>query len=239
MENVYLREFTDLFQMPSPDSLEWRLGIRVFTPKAARVYGDEGVYTACRIMVKRYAWSIPDETALAVVAGRGPLVSIGAGTGYWEALLRSRGVTVHAYDERPPRPFPPAHGFTSWEDFLDKPGPCVSEKERVIREADINLWHAGMNCWTEVLRGGPEDVGKHPDCTLFLSWPPRSGMASECLDYFTGRYLIYVGEGNGGCTADSDFHERLELDFEMVEEVNIPQWQFVHDDLAVYRRRGS
>ena len=31
-----------------------------------------------------------------------PLVEVGAGTGYWAALLRGRGARVFAYDRDPP-----------------------------------------------------------------------------------------------------------------------------------------
>ena len=41
---------------------------------------------------RRYAWAIPDERALRVLAHYGPVVEIGAGKGYWCALLRARGV---------------------------------------------------------------------------------------------------------------------------------------------------
>jgi hypothetical protein len=35
------------------------------------------------------------------------VVEVGAGTGYWAALLRARGVDVVAYDVRPPQHLPP------------------------------------------------------------------------------------------------------------------------------------
>jgi len=47
------------------------------------------------------AWAIPAEGALGVLAGYGPLVECGAGTGYWAALLRARGVDVLATDLAP------------------------------------------------------------------------------------------------------------------------------------------
>ncbi len=52
-------------------------------------------------LVEHYAWAIPDEEALAIVGETGKVVEIGAGGGYWAALLRQRGVEVHAYDPKP------------------------------------------------------------------------------------------------------------------------------------------
>lgn len=47
----------------------------------------------------RFAWAIPDERALKVLAHFSPLVEIGAGKGYWARLLQDRGVDVLAYDK--------------------------------------------------------------------------------------------------------------------------------------------
>lgn len=47
----------------------------------------------------RYAFAVPDEAALARIVNLGPLVEIGAGSGYWAALLRRRGLDVLAFDK--------------------------------------------------------------------------------------------------------------------------------------------
>lgn len=49
-------------------------------------------------MVVEFAWAVPNDAALTALAALSPLVEIGAGSGYWAALLRDRGATVHAYD---------------------------------------------------------------------------------------------------------------------------------------------
>ncbi len=57
-----------------------------------------------RELAALFSWAIPDDGALAVLAGYGPLVECGAGTGYWAALLRARGADVEASDIAPGRP---------------------------------------------------------------------------------------------------------------------------------------
>jgi hypothetical protein len=54
-------------------------------------------------LVEWYAWAIPDERALELVGATGEVVEVGAGGGYWAAMLRGRGVRVHAYDRAPGR----------------------------------------------------------------------------------------------------------------------------------------
>jgi hypothetical protein len=50
---------------------------------------------------KRYAWAVPTDEALDAIAKLSPIVEIGAGTGYWAALLSTRGADVIAYDRAP------------------------------------------------------------------------------------------------------------------------------------------
>lgn len=59
-------------------------------------------HAARKTNAQRYAWAVPTDDALAAIARHGPLVEIGAGTGYWAALLARRGVDVVAYDAAPP-----------------------------------------------------------------------------------------------------------------------------------------
>lgn len=56
-----------------------------------------------REAVLKYAWAVPDQTALEITAKYGPIVEMGAGKGYWASLLKSMGVNVVAYDAAPPQ----------------------------------------------------------------------------------------------------------------------------------------
>lgn len=59
---------------------------------------SEPLLHARRKLVVWYAWAIPDERALELVGQTGSVVEIGAGGGYWAAMLRARNVEVFAYD---------------------------------------------------------------------------------------------------------------------------------------------
>ena len=76
--------------------------------------------------------------------------------------------------------------------------------------------------------------------TLMLVWPCyATPMAVNCLRRHLGDHVIYVGEGEGGCTADDDFHELLDKEWEEVEQVKLPQWWGIHDTLTVYHRKAK
>jgi hypothetical protein len=51
-----------------------------------------------RRLVWAFSWAIPSQEAIRAVAAHGPLIEIGAGTGYWAWLLGQAGADVLAYD---------------------------------------------------------------------------------------------------------------------------------------------
>lgn len=74
--------------------------------------------------------------------------------------------------------------------------------------------------------------------TLFLCWPPYGdSMAVQALKIHKGEYLAYIGEGNGGCTGDDEFHDLLEDRYEEVKWIQIPQWYGVNDYLSIYQKK--
>lgn len=170
-------------------------------------------------LVKKYAWAIPSQEALDVMASYAPLVEMGAGTGYWAYLLRQMDVDILAYDLLPP------DGF-EWP----------KEETREQEEAGHNWYHRGHETWTEVIRSGPRVLRRHKDRTLFLCWPPMSNFAYRSLQIHESKTVIYIGEGEWGCTADSEFHNALARNYKEVKTVEIPQWDGIHDYLSVYER---
>lgn len=55
-------------------------------------------YDARRALVKQYAWAIPNDEAIKALVALSPLVEVGAGSGYWAALIRQAGGVIRAFD---------------------------------------------------------------------------------------------------------------------------------------------
>lgn len=180
-------------------------------------------HTHRRRVTSVYSFAVPTDEALDAIASYGPVVEIGAGTGYWASLLEDRGCDVVAYD--------------------------------LLDEAFHKWFPTGTGLlYADVQRGGVEKAAEHADRTLLLVWPPMSSMAIDALRAYAlagGRRLVYVGEGYGGCTADDAFFEALhtgcrsdwdtvvclhKTPWREVRAVEIPQWDGLHDYLAVYER---
>lgn len=77
-----------------------------------------------------FSLSVPSEEALNALKKCGPICELGAGTGYWAALLRARGVDVVAYDIQPPRP--PSDKEPDPGPVLSAYGEKVQRKEKKV-----------------------------------------------------------------------------------------------------------
>ena len=180
--------------------------IRPPTPGLARLMD---IRTRRRELAARFAWAVPDESALTVLAALGPLVEAGAGTGYWAALLRDRGADVLAYDVAPPG------------------GPVP------------NAYHPGRHTWTEVRPGDAVTaVRAHPDRTLLLCWPPFDDDAAgyQAVRAYRGEILAYVGDAPGGATGTPRLHQELALNWTPRSTTALPAWPGLADRLVVYGR---
>ncbi len=116
-------------------------------------------------LAQRYSYVLPDDRSLAALADLGPLVEVGAGTGYWASRLRARGVDVVAIDEAPP------------------------DGERT------NRYHRRTATWTEVIAGDHTILTRYSDRALFLCWPPLFSSLGESLRYYSGSVVALVGDG--------------------------------------------
>ena len=131
---------------------------------------------------QRYSYVYPSPIALTMLSELGPLVEVAAGTGYWAEKLRQVGVDVVAYDQAPP-------------------------------DGEVlNRYHARKATWMPVIEGDQTVLLKHPDRTLFVCWPPLYSSLGDCLSYYEGQAVAYIGD-NGFRTAKLD---NLEKDFAKV-----------------------
>jgi hypothetical protein len=116
-------------------------------------------------LAQRYAYVFPDPPLVRALCELGPLVEIGAGTGYWARKLRDVGADVLAFDQAPPDG--------------DMP----------------NRYHPRTPTWTEVAPGDHTVLTDHSDRALFLCWPPLFSLLGDCLDFYEGNTVACIGDG--------------------------------------------
>ena len=164
-----------------------------------------------RELAALFSWAIPDATALSVLGELAPIVECGAGTGYWAALLRARGIDLVAYDLIPP----------------------ASDRR--------NAFHRRRQWTPVEQASAVEAVRRHRDRTLLLCWPPHDDDAAShaALRAYAGDTVCYIGEASGGATGTIRFHRELELNWHVAEEVALPAWPGLSDRLVTYRRNAA
>lgn len=165
-------------------------------------------YDYRKALVTKYAWAVPNKKAIVAIAClQKPILEIGAGTGYWAWLLKQVGCKVYPHD-------------------LCPPGTVANPYNHAIQH-------------TEILPGGAEvvkDYGK--DVALMLCWPCYDDpMAYTALNYYRGDTVVYIGEGQYGCTGDQEFHDLLREFYTVEETVKIPQWEGLHDYLSIWKAK--
>jgi hypothetical protein len=129
------------------------------------------------LLAQRYSYVFPSDSALAMLADLGPLVEIGAGTGYWAYRLRAIGVDIVAFDQAP----------------LDG--------ERA------NRYHSCTPPWSHVEQGDQTVLPGYSDRSLFLCWPPLFSSLGDCLTYYRGDTVACIGDGGYRTTRLDDLHE--------------------------------
>ena len=171
-------------------------------------YSASDMRRFCRsLIVRKYSWAIPDEDALKAIIEYEPIVEIGAGTGYWAALLRQRGGDIIAYDFAPSETG--RNGFTlktdSWTEVLP------ATETTTAYHPDRAL----MLCWP----------------------PNKDEMAYRALRAYKGKTLIYIGEEWPGCTADESFHMLVEDHWQLEKMIPLKRWHLIKDSVYIYKRK--
>ncbi len=127
-------------------------------------------------------------------------------------------------------------GTGFWAKLLRGLGVDILTFDKYPPDKKHNNFHDKI-VYTNIQPGSPRTLRGYRDRTLFLCWPPyNNDMAYRCLQYYKGEYLIYIGEDNGGCNGDTDFHNQIEKDWNEIDKVYIPQWPGLHDSLLIYKR---
>nr|CCA14737.1 conserved hypothetical protein [Albugo laibachii Nc14] len=191
----------------------------------------------------KYAWAIPDERALKIIKSYGPIVEMGAGTGYWAKLLELRGVDIVCYD---------LHGSESIEVEGATEAQGSNDDDNSDREGRVDEEGELLEqyYWTKVWSGTPEVLSKHTDRTLLLCYPDdfeesEESMALNCLEHYNGDTIIHVGEWLGqtlclpdawGRTSSPEFQVKLSTIYHKVLQVPLPSWHSSMDTLTVWKR---
>lgn len=165
---------------------------------------------ARRRLRRRYAYAIPTPEALEALLGLGrPVIEIGAGKGYWAALLRERGLDVVASDRLPAASNP----------WVTGSAPFLEDLVTGASLADL--------------------LGGRSGHVLMLQWVvggERGSYALEALRHFEGRDLVVVGSEDPTVCGGRAFQEGTRAWGRLQTRLPLPRFPGILDGLYHYRR---
>mmetsp|Transcript_41412 Transcript_41412/g.97029 ORF Transcript_41412/g.97029 Transcript_41412/m.97029 type:complete len:428 (-) Transcript_41412:797-2080(-) len=223
---------------------EDKLLSRAFTPFRHRGFIPELLNTFSRVIMsplKSVAYAIPSNEVLDEISQYAPLIEVGAGTGYWSALLKEvHEVTIQPYDAKPPntdsKDDKNVYFNTRSHTYTDVfPGECdwffFSHEDRYAKD------HTLLMIWPN----NPDNVDNDEEFHIG-NLPPL--WDSDCLSAFIhagGTSVIYVGERieniyhlpdkppEVGLCASAKFQSMLKEKFVLKKRMNIPSWTYDDD----------
>ncbi|CEP00877.1 unnamed protein product (mitochondrion) [Plasmodiophora brassicae] len=199
--------------------------IRRAAPSREELIAYQGSYYSSPLPNRRnafvatFGWCIPDERAVAEIARFiGPdrrALSVGSGRALVEFLLKSAGVNIIATDNFERR----------FRATTDRPPYMPVYNLEAVNAVETFHPDVLVLIWPPFVSKYDEDAGR------------QYHMAGRALKAFQGDHLVYIGEEEGGCTADPEFFHELNDKWTSVEDVPIRTWYpFVHDWVQLYAR---
>ncbi|XP_043911374.1 uncharacterized protein LOC122788362 [Protopterus annectens] len=174
---------------------------------------DEDSELSCQRLQILFSFSVPSAEVLSfIVSLNVPIISAGAGTGYWEFLLQSRGVDVIAFDKNTlyPAEMRYMEVLTSGSEIL----------EQFPERALLLAWPDAEESSTFSL-----------NCLAHFKGD---------LIFHVGELLGETLSSNPwGQSTSADFQVALAQDFCCVSRIHLPAWPGHLDSFTVWRRKHA
>jgi len=190
-------------------------------------------------------YATPSNEALATLAEHAPLVEVGAGTGYWSAVLQQRGVDIVTFDSEPPSADMLNNFFYdfTFTDVEKASGAALFvERPELATRALVLVWPNNPDHVDN-----PEVVAAQDRDAASPIWD------ADCLEAYIaagGTKVIYVGEResqlrlidnaprDSGITGSRRFQAMLQKHFMLERQVDVLHWFTEADDLTVWVKKA-
>lgn len=174
-----------------------------------------------------YAYAVPNENVISLIKSLNTkIIEIGAGTGYWGSLFQQTDIPVYLYDSNP---------------LSSNPQPEEGKGNKKSKSIQ-NEYHGKALAFASIRKGGITDLkilSQEENSSLLLCYPPpKSSMAFECLQNFTGKYIIYIGEWQGD-TGTLEFEKSLLQSYSLIQSIGLPNWNNTCYLTSIWERKDE
>jgi hypothetical protein len=187
---------------------------KIQTPALLGAWRDSVRDWMCHV----YAYACPNDAAIKEMTKYGPIVELGAGTGYWLSLLASETC---------------AHEVVGLD--INPPGHAEGKL--------ANEYHGSVPAHHGAIEQGEATSLAHSRFrlhALFLCYPtPRTSMALDALNQYAGEFVLHVGELVHGDTGDERFLAALQDEFALINRVALPNFSNTAYELTVWKRKSK
>ncbi|KAL1510181.1 hypothetical protein AB1Y20_006511 [Prymnesium parvum] len=193
--------------------------------------------------------AVPSTAALKAIAKVAPIVEMGAGSGYWAAMLQERGVDVVAFDAEPPEEGKANNEFATRQFTAVRRGDSSVFSDSAFAGERLHE-RALLLVWPNQDPTEEDDPTQDPWELECLQESTRA-ILMNTRDYYAagGETVIYVGERtecvetilgapvDPGTTASKRFQVMLHAKYSMVDQANIPNLLYALDDCSIWKRK--
>lgn len=175
---------------------------------------------------------MPTDEAIETIAEYGPVLEVGAGSGYWSYVLSEAGVDVIATDLSPPD--------VVVDDLPAGYYDAVGTDEFQFISVERSESESYQRMWDTVHIADHSCVQSYSSHSILFCHPEGFEWTEEVLDMcHFGQELVLVAEWYPGADATPMFFKRLAENWELVETFPVYDWASMHVGGYVLRKVGE
>ena len=173
------------------------------------------------LLVASFSYAVPTESCLRRIAELGPIVEVGAGSGYWARCLAERGAAIRAFDRTLPADQRRKGGAFVEHFAIESGGPEAAAEALGAARTLLLCWPPGVTNREEVDAGAA---------------PTFSNMGLAALAVFRGSRLVFIGERSDSFGSPA-FFAALDRQYLLERREPLPNLGSWKDAALFFRRR--
>lgn len=207
----------------------WNPGIDIYCNHLS--WGENGwePIDDTTVLQKQVPEYLPTDSAIQTILKYSPILEIGAGSGYWSAVIDEAGGEIIATDYLPPN--------VPYDNLPDGYMNAVGTQEHQFLPLEREEEESFQKVWHTIHIADHSCVQSYPSHAILLCHPPVAEWTEELLGYcHLGQELVLVSEWFPGADGTPLFFNCLLENWELVERFPVYDWSSMHTGGYVFKK---